>query len=1269
MLVRRKVWAVLLATVLLATFMSAVPALAGCPAGTIDLSNPNNYVSEVAGAPIDNTVSPAKLTEEGGVYCVPTGGIVLGGVAPGLVGVNALPLPGLALYPDELKVEADDISIVGESPCAKLTGSPAATTGIIINRGPGYENLVVNNLTIEDGNGPVGIGITDFGENTIIKGVTFLGDFVVTAIRVEGDGTKIQNSIFDMQKGECIRLIGGEGIDIVDNKIYGSLNLNQPWWFVFNVQNQAEDVTIKDNTVYGGLWVFIGQLSPLDTHGFSKESRIEGNKADCGYIGIELGNSNDTKVIENTISYGYNSQGYGIVDSGGSDNEYRGNTITASSSATSLSLDGIKFVSDQTKVIGNTIDARGSDNSCGDGIDATGYGPYHSAYVPGWGGAEEAIIIENTVLGTSCDLSNPSCWGAPYGPSGGYGIRMDHPDCGDFVVIGNTIQNTATAGIVAVTLRGAAVGGDGHRIGDNTISHTGTKLFESAPPNWLQFPFGTAISTNGDCIVGGFVYLDQEIPGNSISYVKAGYGIFSRGDKDMIGGDTDKNGNQVRYLSDSYGSGIYVEEGTSDTTITHNTVDNITGIYANGIGIAGDKCIIEKNRITTVTGQDGIRIYDSAYIAQTGPATTPPGDQNILDNTISDIPNGVGINLTDSDKNTVTGNTIEDTGREGILLYAVPGIALSNYPGVGWVRFPDPPGDDPIAEDNVVQKNTITDAGRHAGNVDSDLGNMVRSQRYAAIGLIGDVDENEIGHLTDDSLGNTVTNAGSKSYAVGILLTTDGLGVPDENTVGRNQITGFGHVSDTAVVSDGIRLVFGEGNKIAGNQVSNSGNLQCGISVLTGKKDTIISDNWVEGMQQAGLYLSGGSPGNPVKVEKNKLVNNARGIWMNYGAANVTSCNLIVGGSEALYVDPAADAARFTISGNCIGTCVLIRNMDIGTLDARGNYWASDPEPNVNVFGKADYAVPGDPSWKTTCSCKDWESVLASAATACCGYEPGWNLVSVPITPSSTGTSAVFGQYAAGLREYNTATQKFIKPSTVNWEKGYWLLMTSKQMLCFQGSLVTGEQTITLAKAGWHLIGVPFPCKWEKTVINDGSSLVLGPIGWDALVQDWVVYALDATLYPCMGYWVLTEQNNVKLTFPYPQPGLPGSSTASVLPLSALPNGMTPPLPPGIPGLTYEAVDNLVFTSFPNPVTDVNTVHFQVNGAAEASVEAVKLEIYDASGALVYSSGEISDTGFDWHTDNRYGDYLPNGVYSYRMYAKLNGQWVVSGVEAVVILR
>jgi hypothetical protein len=99
------------------------------------------------------------------------------------------------------------------------------------------------------------------------------------------------------------------------------------------------------------------------------------------------------------------------------------------------------------------------------------------------------------------------------------------------------------------------------------------------------------------------------------------------------------------------------------------------------------------------------------------------------------------------------------------------------------------------------------------------------------------------------------------------------------------------------------------------------------------------------------------------------------------------------------------------------------------------------------------------------------------------------------------------------------------------------------------------------------------------------------------------------------------------------------------------------------------AADALEFGNTPNPITDVHTTTFEVKGLMAALVEAIKVQIFDLSGRLVYESEEVPGTRLDWHTDNDYGEYLSNGVYLYKLYALINDQWVISETKKLVILR
>jgi len=88
-------------------------------------------------------------------------------------------------------------------------------------------------------------------------------------------------------------------------------------------------------------------------------------------------------------------------------------------------------------------------------------------------------------------------------------------------------------------------------------------------------------------------------------------------------------------------------------------------------------------------------------------------------------------------------------------------------------------------------------------------------------------------------------------------------------------------------------------------------------------------------------------------------------------------------------------------------------------------------------------------------------------------------------------------------------------------------------------------------------------------------------------------------------------------------------------------------------------------SNYPNPVEDVHTTTFTVRGEG---VEAIRIQIFDQNETLVFEQ-QIEGQELEWHTDNQYGEYLANGTYYYRAYALVDGQWVPTRFEKVVILR
>jgi len=90
--------------------------------------------------------------------------------------------------------------------------------------------------------------------------------------------------------------------------------------------------------------------------------------------------------------------------------------------------------------------------------------------------------------------------------------------------------------------------------------------------------------------------------------------------------------------------------------------------------------------------------------------------------------------------------------------------------------------------------------------------------------------------------------------------------------------------------------------------------------------------------------------------------------------------------------------------------------------------------------------------------------------------------------------------------------------------------------------------------------------------------------------------------------------------------------------------------------------------SEPNPVRSQHTTTFKVMGSKSESVSAIRVEIYDLSGQLVWSE-EAHARELAWHTDNQDGELLANGVYLYRIWVKVGDSWLPMSPGKLAVLR
>jgi len=1234
-----------------------IPTFAACPPGTTDLSLP---------AALPNTCLPGGdyIINAPGTYCVPTTGIVTG--AGGNLGGPANGGTGII-------VNTQNVAIVGETCCAMLDSGSTIFPAISVT--PAANNCTIHNFTIRAlVAGARGIRVR--ASDCTIEGMQFLegtvNNFGPLAIidLVLGQDHLIQNNEFVLNTSAAptvtsiIRLTGGQGVRVLNNlvsaPVAGGL---YPDFFVENAFPSYNNAEIRGNRVNGAVEVFVGPgpapVVPLAGNSFAN-SLIADNTATCD-VGIHLGATTNSTVVQgNVITYGATgtvafepgfSWAVGLYDAGGSNNQYLNNTVVAADGAIAVAGTALWFLSSNAVVDGNMLDSRGRGVpfAFGHGISAV-----DRTFTPALAGATNATITNNTIRGTS-DF--------------GVGIAMWAAGNTNFLVENNTIRNCSRGGIIASDALpfpgpGPFGGGSNHTIKGNTITNTGINAPGPVPGPAFA---GTGIVSNGN----------NQIESNTINDVKNGHGIATLGNNDHI------VSNSITSVSGAFGSGIFVWTTAGNVLVDGNSVRNISGPSGEGIGVAAGNATITNNTVDTVWAGNGIMLLGSEIINPlsafgTGPIPlgyTSAGNATIDGNVVANVHNGIGINLSDNDNNTVTNNSITNTGSDGILLIAAPNfssmydimdtvISVTLGWGAGEFLLPANTG----SSNNTVQGNTITNAGQNSADVAPVAGTITAaigtaSQRYAAIRAEGNVDNS----LID---GNTVENAGSAAYAVGIDLLAGGGQAPDNNDVTNNTVSGFTTVAPGAGTSEGIRVLNGENNTVVGNTVTNSGNLQCGIDIRT-TEELPVTDNTVIAMLKAGLCLWGGTPSNVLDVQGNTLTDNVHGIDMVTGAAEITNKNVVTGGAVGLYVDPMANATNFEVCGvcedlgNCITACILCQNDGLGQLDARGNYWGLEPIQGATIFGNVDFsdaldACPGEPTPPA-----DKTYTYGSAA--------GWYMVSVPLASGSA--SSIFGVTAY---RWNCATEVYDIVSMIEPKLGYWVYLPANMSVTDTGDQVTTDVTIDISTAGWHQISTPWSYpKSAIQVIRSSGCCGTQTKSWaDAVTAGWVRddiytysaistdYTMPTTISPWYGYWVRANVSGLSLKLLYASGTPVSASFAPMGPKALVVPADLPPMPPS-PSV---GADDLEFGNYPNPIVDVHTTTFTVKGAAAYLVGSLKVQIFDLSGRLVYEAEEAG-TSLDWHTDSGYGEYLANGVYLYKLYALVNGEWVVSETKKLAILR
>ena|GEM_PF-2648457 len=290
-------------------------------------------------------------------------------------------------------------------------------------------------------------------------------------------------------------------------------------------------------------------------------------------------------------------------------------------------------------------------------------------------------------------------------------------------------------------------------------------------------------------------------------------------------------------------------------------------------------------------------------------------------------------------------------------------------------------------------------------------------------------------------------------------------------------------------------------------------------------------------------------------------------------------------------------------------------------------------------------------------SLTDQVTITAAMPMTCThSFPAGWNLISLPLHPVSPRAGVLLQGITAAHPQVFVYEMGYQRTDALFPTGGYWVHFPNPVFLSVSGRELTVDVAIELRHAGWHLIGTPYPIRWEniRVAVDSVELNIHEAVRRSVITSGCYCYSSEAHEYrlsdyllPWEGYWLRTLQDGISLVLPIVRVE-PGGEFNRVLTAAG---GSLPPSPPQF------STSNLVVKAYPTPVRH-SAVHFMLEGVA--NVEQIRVSVYTASGKRVWSD-ETVGTQLDWNARGEYGERLARGPYIYTINALIGGRWVLGG--------
>jgi len=206
-------------------------------------------------------------------------------------------------------------------------------------------------------------------------------------------------------------------------------------------------------------------------------------------------------------------------------------------------------------------------------------------------------------------------------------------------------------------------------------------------------------------------------------------------------------------------------------------------------------------------------------------------------------------------------------------------------------------------------------------------------------------------------------------------------------------------------------------------------------------------------------------------------------------------------GYTYVYIKGADPMAAFGPGEIEIGKMTL-RGEDIGVSSL---HFADESE--VTGYDMTMIVNPTNTSGIWPITTEDGTFTCGSVQTFTRSLPEGWNLISLPLTPTDNSVSAVLsGVTQNAVKQYNATSKQFETATTMDPGTGYFVHVTSASTWSYQGS--PESSTTAQLKSGLNMIGVP-NCTIDVGTAM-GSTDYRYVARWNTTAQKFEVYNPNA---------------------------------------------------------------------------------------------------------------------------------------------------------------